>query len=451
MKRRVWSFILCLEFLLAGAFFLQSAILGSLEGNWQTKQILTLVAGGVLFALGIYICIKRIKNTTIPEKLETISRYFVQAPLWCLLAFLMVELALRSTVYNPPLRRDVTNWAGDVPGVHTFILWGKEGYGLTWYDKWGALQTPYHDNKKDNNVIVLGDSQTECLQVSDNLKFVSVAETLLRRDGYNADLHNLGRSGLAVADYVSWMPPYRDIYRPKAVVVQLTAGDFAESFQVGQFNKFVIRDDQQLDLIHVYDLSGGFVQKARKKYRIGIEVGELGRQRWLLMQASFAESGKKIALDNPFSGMVNENPNTAADETPSPQTMNLQVSPADVPAQQIVDPSVFDPRLADLQMKLLLEASEGVPLVVVLLPSAPYISGDDIEMDDPAHEQLLEFMKRYPEVTVVDPLPAFQELASNGGLPRGFFNTKPGTGHLNRDGNQIVGELLAQAIGQVLK
>jgi hypothetical protein len=72
-------------------------------------------------------------------------------------------------------------------------------------------------------------------------------------------------------------------------------------------------------------------------------------------------------------------------------------------------------------------------------------------MDDPTHQQLVEFMKRYPEVTVVDPLPSFQELASNGRLPRGFFNSTPGAGHLNRDGNQIVGELLAQAIGQVLK
>lgn len=451
MKRRVWSFILCLEFLLVGAFFLQSAILGSLEGNWQTKQILTLVAGGVLFVLGIYICSKRIKNTATLEKMETISRYLVQMPFWCLLAFLIVEFALRSTVYNPPLRRDVTNWAGDVPGVHTFILWGKEGYGLTWYDKWGALQTPYHDNKKDNNVIVLGDSQTECLQVSDNLKFVSVAETLLRHDGYNADLHNLGRSGLAMADYVSWLPPFRSIFRPRVIVVQLAAKDFTESFEEGQFNRFVLKEDGALDLSHIYDLSEGFIQKARSRYRFGYQIKELGYQRWRLMQASFAESGKKIALDNPFSGMVNENPNSAADEPPSPQTMNLQVSPADVPAEQIVDTSVFDPRLADLQMKLLLEASEGVPLVVVLLPSAPYISGDSIEMDDPAHEQLLEFMKRYPEVTVVDPLPAFQELASNGGLPRGFFNTKPGAGHLNKDGNQVVGQLLAHAIGQVLK
>ncbi len=413
---------------------MRSEILGSQEGNWQTKQILTLVAGGVLVVLGIYIGIKRMQNAATPEKIETTSRYFVQALAWCLLSLLVVELLLRGMVYSPPLRRDVTNWAGDIPGVHTFILWGKEGYGLTWYDKWGALQTPYHDNKKDNNVIVLGDSQTECLQVPDSQKFTSVAETLLHRDGYNADLHNLGRSGLALADYVSWIPPYRDIYRPRAIVVQLTTSDFIESFQEGQFNYFVIEDNHELDLIQAYDLSAGFIQKARSKYRFGFQIEELGYQRWYLMRDS---SGR--------------NQNFPADGNPSTETVNLQRLPTVPGEDQNADAGAFDLALADQQMKLLLEASEGVPLIVVLLPSAPYISGNEIEMDDPAHERLVEFMKRYPEVTLVDPLPEFQNLAMAGRLPRGFFNSSPGVGHLNEDGNQIVGQLLADAIARVLK
>lgn len=394
-----------------------------------------MVGGGALFFLGIFVGFrKRIKIWADKEKLESFSRYLVQVPLWCLLAFLVVEALLRVAVYNPPLLRDSANWAGDIPGVHTFILWGREGYGLTKYDKWGALQTPYHDNEKNNNVIVLGDSQTECLQVSNNLKFVSVAENLIRHDGYDVDLHNLGRSGLAMADYVSWIPPFRTIFDPKVIVVQLTSTDFYESFAEGQFNHFVVDKDRKLQLVHVYDFSGKFIQKVRKKYRIGFEIEELGYQRWGLMQDSF----KKLK-------------NSAVDENISPQTVNLQVSPAVPVDGQNAKPSTFDSALADQQMNLLLEASDGVPLIVVLLPSAPYISGDGIEMDDPAHQQLVEFMKRYPEVTLVDPLPEFQNLAMAGRLPRGFFNSSPGGGHLNRDGNQIVGQLLAQAIGRVLK
>ena len=48
-------------------------------------------------------------------------------------------------------------------------------------------------------------------------------------------------------------------------------------------------------------------------------------------------------------------------------------------------------------------------------------------------------------------LPEFQKLASTGRLPRGFFNGTPGSGHLNKYGNEIVGQLLAKSIEQVFK
>ena len=452
MKRRVWSFILCLEFLLAGAWLLRSGILGSEDGIWDALDILLLMAGGILLLIGILAFFWRNKVTASTEKFESVSRYLIQAPLWFLLSLLVVEFTLRAAIYNPPLKMAVTNWAGDIPGVHTFILWGREGYGVTWYDRWGALQTPYHDDKKDNNVIVLGDSQTECLQVFDDLKFVSVAETLLRHDGRDADLHNLGRSGLAMADYVSWIPAYRAIFQPRVIVVQLTTLDFTESFNEGQFNQFVLGEDQSLDLVHAYDLSDGFIQKARRKYRIDYQIEELGYQRWQLMQASFDEAQNNAADENIPVETSGEVQNIEAGENTSTETVNLQTPPAEVPAEgQTVDTSVFNPDLADQQMKLLLEASDGVPLIVVLLPSTPYISGNQVETNDPAHEKLVEFMRRYPQITLVDPQPEFQKLAASGRLPRGFFNGSPGVGHLNKDGNQVVGSLLAQAIGQVFK
>lgn len=449
MERRVWSFILCFGLLLAEVWFLWSVII-DFEMPWTIKkQMMILAAGVFLLLFAIFLRLFKSNKVSINlEKFESVSRYLIQAPLWFLLSLLVVEFTLRAAIYNPPLKMAVTNWAGDIPGVHTFILWGREGYGVTWYDRWGALQTPYHDDKKDNNVIVLGDSQTECLQVFDDLKFVSVAETLLRRDGKDADLHNLGRSGLAMADYVSWIPPYRDIYRPQVIVVQLTTLDFIESFNEGQFNQFVLGEDQSLDLVHTYDLSDGFIQKARKKYRIDYQIEELGYQRWYLMQASFDEAQNNVEDENIPVETSDEVQNIEAGENISTETVNLQ---APLTEGQTVDISVFTPDFADQQMRLLLEASDGVPLIVVLLPSTPYISGNQVETNDPAHEKLVEFMQRYPQITLVDPQPEFQKLAASGLLPRGFFNGSPGVGHLNKDGNQVVGSLLAQAIGQVFK
>ena len=339
------------------------------------------------------------------------------------MCLLVTELILRGVIQGPPLRRDVTNWAGDLPAVHAVILWGKEGYAITQYEKWGEIRTPYHDGKKDNDVIVLGDSQTECLQVGDNFKFVSVAETTLRSGGFDLDLHNLGRSGLAMADYISWIPAYQPLYHPKVIVLQLTANDFTEAFHKDMFNNFVLRDDNKIEMVHTYDFSSGFKQKAREGYYLPSQIEALGYQRWQFMQGSIGSA--------------------SADKA------DLGVA-GDIP-DKTVDLEIFNPELADQQMKMLIDASGGVPLVVVLLPTAPYISGNEIQMVDPAHEQLKDFMKRYPGITLVDPLPEFQQLASAGYLPRGFFNGAPGSGHLNINGNAIVGRLLAKTIEQVLE
>ena len=103
-------------------------------------------------------------------------------------------------------------------------------------------------------------------------------------------------------------------------------------------------------------------------------------------------------------------------------------------------------------MDLLLEAVNGVTLILIISPDAPYISGDHVEMNDLKHENLKVFLSNYPQITLVDPLPEFQNLALSGYLPMGFFNsTQPGVGHLNRQGHEILGKLLAQAIEAVVK
>jgi len=424
LKYRFWLLVFRLGLFLIGAYYFKSAIIDVKGSGWGMERILMLATGLGLLCISIFISIpKIITHFGVREKLEMFSRYLVQASVWCFLSLFIIELTLRVVIYNPPLHMDITNWAGDIPAVHTLMLWGKEGYGITQYEKWGEIRTPFHDNKKDNDVIVLGDSQTECLQVDDSLKFTSVAETNLRKDGVDADLHNLGRSGLAMADYISWIPPYRSIYHPKVIVVQLTLPDFIESFHKDQFNYFVLRDDKTIDLVHTFDFSSGFTQKVRGDYYLSPQIENLGYQRWYAMQ-------DKIK-------------NVPAENINSTKTGNSQGENTSL--------EVFVPELAAQQMKMLLDVSEGTPLVVVLLPAAPDISAGKIQMADPAHEQLKEFIKGYPGITVVEPLPEFQKLASTGHLPRGFFNGTPGSGHLNKYGNEIVGQLLAKSIEQVFK
>ena len=418
MKPQFWSFIFRLTLFLIGIFFCKLAVFDGKGSSWEIERVLIFLAGVSLPIISIIISLPKIINH--PDRiagLEIFSRYLIQASLWCFLSLLIVELILRVVIRNPALHKDVTNWAGDIPAVHSLVLWGKEGYAITEYEKWGEIQTPYHDNKKNNDVIVLGDSQTESLQIADDLKFTSVAETIVHNDGYDIDLHNLGRSGLAMGDYISWIPAYRSLYRPKAIVIQLTESDFIESFHKDEFNYFVLQGDENIELVHTYDLSSGFSQVARAGYSFTPQINELGKERWYAMQ-----------------GMAGNTP----DQT------------ANVVGRGMVQ-EVFSPELAAKQMQMLIEVNKDVPLIVILLPSAPYVSGDEIQMADPAHQQLKEFMGRYPEVAVIDPLPEFQKLVFAGHLPRGFFNSDPGIGHLNKYGSEIVGRLLAKTIEQVIK
>lgn len=427
---RIWSWVLNVALALIGIYFLKDVLLNA-GLIWNGKKTLMLAAGISFPLLAIFLP-KLSKHLSDPSQYEAFSKYLLQSTGWSLLVLFFMEILLRGVIQNPPLHRDVTNWVGDVPGLNSFVIWGKEGYGITHYKRWSEIQTPYADRNRKNDVIVLGDSHTEALQVGDGVKFVSVAESALRDKGFDLDLHNIGRSGLAIADYVSWIPPYKDIFRPKAIVVQLDISDFVDSFDDGQFNKFVVNSDGELELIPIFDFSPGFEQKQRRKITLYSQLSSLGRERWRLLWSSKDDHVDAIS-------------NGDATGTTLGQVDNLNA--VDNTALEVLDPELFVK-----QMDLLLKASEDVPVIVVLLPYAPRILNGELVMDDPSQIALRDFFSTYyPDIVVVDPLPEFQKLALDGTLPRGFVNSLPGEGHLNASGHRIVGKLLADAIAQVLR
>jgi hypothetical protein len=435
VKYRLWFFLLRLELFLLGIFIFNSGVVDYRGSGWAMERLLVLAAGMSLPFISIILSIpKVIEFLGVANQLETYSRYLVLSPLWCLVALVLVEAILRVTIYNPPFPIARTNWAGDIPAENSAVLWGWEGHATTHYWKWGEIQTPYYDEQIGNEVIVLGDSHTEGLHIEDDLKFPSIAETALRKDGYDADLHNLGRIGLAMADYISWIPAYQSIFQPKAIVVQITKDDFIEAFHQNQFNYFVLQKNKELKLVQTQDLSHGFNQRVRKQYYFIPQIEEIGYERWDLMQKSTKKDPDQKANPEPT-----ENPNPGSTETTSSKPI------------ESINPEVFLPELTEKQLQILINTSKGTPLILILLPSTPYISGDELQMTESEYDQMKEIIARHPEITIIDPLPEFEKLVSAGHLPRGFFNSEPGKGHLNKYGNEIVGQLLAKAIEQVLK
>jgi hypothetical protein len=336
--------------------------------------------------------------------------YLIPMHIWIGLVLIGFELILRFAIFSLPLSTTWTNWFGLLPSEGSVYLSGTEGYAFTHFDSSpGEINTPFQGGE---NIIMLGDSYMEARQVPDEKKFASVAETFLHQAGYNYDVHNFGHSGLSMADYVTRVAGYKILYQPKAFVIQIAPNDFIESFTNTRSNFFISKDSKITSLFNKNKVKGAFTVSNEIKVSYDLMLWQ--------------DYGK-----NRFDQMLQS------------QGINTDDSAAS---------SRFDPNLARQQMDYLLKACKDIPLILVVIPHAPLISNNGIQMDDPEHARLIEFLKNYPQVTVVDALPEFQRRTTSSFLPMGFNNSaKPGWGHLNQSSNEILGMLLAKAIEGVLK
>jgi len=328
--------------------------------------------------------------------------------------FCLLEGLVRFCVLGPGTLFAADPDIGKVPMRGTHVLWGTEGYGRTAYSGNGEIATPFTGRP---SVVVIGDSHTEALQVDDAAKFVSVAETELRRRGQVFDLHNLGFSGGTIADYVRLGPAVMSRYRPVAVVIQLSPEDFgAETFEADHLNRFEKESDGALRLVH-RDLGVGSPSLgARVKHAFAlVNYSELRFLRIAERRAHAASA-----------------PGAESDAAPA-QALQWDTVPR--------------------ELGLLRQAYPDVPVILLLLPFVPRVQTGTVITDDPDYQRLLATIRStihgYSGWQVLDPLSAFQSLAERRMLPRGFANSRPGTGHLNTIGHRVVGHLLADALSAI--
>ncbi len=109
------------------------------------------------------------------------------------------------------------------PGVRR---WAREGFAEShWTDHGIRRSSPLRAD--DPVLLVLGDSFTEALQVSDDEVYTSLLERRLRDGGRKVQVANAGRSTQSSADYVAHGPFYLRVFSPAWTVVQLRLDDFA--------------------------------------------------------------------------------------------------------------------------------------------------------------------------------------------------------------------------------
>jgi hypothetical protein len=365
--------------------------------------------------------------------------FFVKFFAWLLIFLLILEVFTRSFIVKSPNQHFVPG-LGYVPVDNSAAVWGVEGYGVTHYLSNGEISTPY---QSEISVVVLGDSFTEALQVSNNQKFVSVAETILHDRGVKMDLHNLGASGRSVADYVYMAPFIRTMYSPDFVVVQLSEADFTESLDLSRQN-FFARNGTSIELVHntdyyVFNLNLRNMVNSTGLGSLAIyKLTPVFKEQRLRLATALAQNQVEAKEKNQAVTEVDQNEAVVPEKIQSAEAVQSQVEEA------VAAPSGLNSSEIGIQLNLLKAAYPDSQVAFLVIPNIPVIQGAEIMLNNEGDDLLVEAMSEFSDLPLIYPRDGFVELYTmHKKFPRGFSNTLPDYGHLNVDGNFVVGVALA--------
>jgi len=336
-------------------------------------------------------------------------KYFLKMLGWLTVFLLIVELGARLLIKSPTPYNVNDPTLGLVIEKGTLVLWGEEGYGITYYQDYGEVATPYSGGE---NILVLGDSNTAAWQVLQSQKFTSVAEETIRTKGIYVDLHNLGLPSATIADYFYLANGAIEKYNPSLVVIELTYFQARGAFNSNRNNHFKINQDGSIDFIHL-----GNIKKTDQPERVQVKYNKF---------CNFSTLSSTIRV-------ICE------------RTSNLFV---DIESSEGI-PNNWKDKLPDVAMELR-GAYQNIPMIIILLPNAPVITKDTLKLDD-AGDIVYNDLSNISDWHIIYPLPEFIATAEQGIMPRGFYNSAPGTGHINSVGHEIIGKMLASSIEDILR
>ncbi|MBV6395672.1 MAG: hypothetical protein HFACDABA_01251 [Anaerolineales bacterium] len=329
-----------------------------------------------------------------------------RAALWSLIVVCVFELSIRTLVIRPAMLAFDAVW-GSAPIEGACSFHALEGFGTTCYAGRNEVQTPFNSGLP---VVVLGDSYTEAIQVDNAAKYVSLTEAALRERGWDVNLINLGDSNRTIADFVYMAPEIIARYAPEIVVIQTNQSGFFDSLNPRRINYFALQADGELKVMH------------------------RDRKEWPLLAQNVIHTSGLLTLT-----AVRWNQTTeaipAGDESPTDPT---RAAPAHL-AQEVAQ---------------LVAAYPNSQIVILIIPGVPILFPDKINpgWENPNDMEVLSALTQAEKISVVYPAPAFKELYKKYGVfPRGFFNSPPNYGHLNRYGHIAVAETLTAALDALLK
>ncbi|MEM9163556.1 MAG: hypothetical protein AAGC54_10880 [Cyanobacteria bacterium P01_F01_bin.4] len=361
-------------------------------------------------------------------------RTLIKATSSFLLALLLWEVILRNLVESSPGNK--THPAlGTIRKLGTSIQ-TQEGIARVRFNSLG-MRHPEIQPKQPNEyrVLVLGDSYTFADQVADQQIFTALTESMLAKpflnSGRKVQVINAGKPGASPANYLYAADFYNSTIHPDSVVVQLVPSDLAVQLTNSAEEFYLAEQDGQYQVVH------------NKSFSSGDTLAQLIISRFpkfdVLLQMSVLRVGSRQAQQL-FA-------NTNVEITPSAIANNTQTQ------------SKAEPRLSN-QEKALLDwmvqsFKRSFPeLVFVYMPAINYEDfklgrlADRTKLSDEAARNLLieEYLAEKAEayqIPMINMRSDFIAFYRDRNMTvKGFNNTRPGLGHFNVAGHELIAEKL---------
>jgi hypothetical protein len=327
-------------------------------------------------------------------------RYWSRTLAWLVVVGVVLELGSRVAVgVSEPVRVDPRYGRLPEPGLAT--VQSKEGFARARTNELGHFDAPMPATPPPDGILVIGDSFTEARQVATEARFTDRLGARLARRVYN-----VGHSGWSPLNAIRFLEAERARFAPATTIVQISGSDLAD-----------LASPRRL---HLAEAADGFaiVPSASDRTR---GRGRIARLRAVLAGSAF--------LDNAFEGALaltspEDEEGPGAPPCARPDPLAVRALPWVVARLRDVAPDVRLLYLPNLDYHA--ACTDRCALARSFVVAAALTAG--VPLVDPTSSMCAAFARTR------QPL-------------HGFWNTVPGTGHLNDAGHAVVADVLAAALG----
>jgi len=331
-------------------------------------------------------------------------RFWLHTLVWFVALFIGFELLSRLAIGSSPRERFDPRY-DRIPLAHEAIVESSEGFSRGRTNELGHLDGPMPHALPSDAILVIGDSYTEARQVAQQERFTDRLGARLGRRVYN-----IGHTGWSPVNALRFLVAERSSFAPATVIVQVSGNDLADIFS-----------PKRPRLVEQADARGGFsiVLPKREKRGTAKRITEL---RLAVSRSALAANVLRSVLT-----ILGTGPDDDAGHPPTAC-------------------SVPDPRSARALTWLVGELALAHPDVRLLyLPQLEYHGGcfDKCALG----RELYRSAAAQARIPLTDATDALCERFRATRQPlHGFWNTVPGTGHLNSEGHAVVATVLETAM-----